>query len=202
MQNAKELMLLATTDPLTGVLNRRSFLERGAIELERTRRYDRPMTVLMIDADHFKHVNDRFGHDGGDAVLIALTQSLSAGLRISDLLGRLGGEEFAILLPETGPDDAEMLADRLRTRVSELRVATKNGTATLTISVGSAAIDANTTDFSSLLERADKALYEAKKAGRNRVVNSLSTAAQPVLAETRSMIENGAGFAEKADFNS
>lgn len=170
MHYAKELVRLAATDPLTGVLNRRSLMQRGSCELDRARRYRRPLTLLMIDADHFKRVNDTFGHDGGDAVLIALTKALAQGLRASDILGRIGGEEFAVLLPETGLEEAELLANRLRARIDHLAVETKSGIAALTISVGVAGIAHDTIDLAPIFALADQALYEAKEHGRNRVV--------------------------------
>jgi len=170
MRYASALDVLASTDPLTGAMNRRSFFARGEVEFERARRYQRPLTMLVIDVDHFKAVNDTFGHEGGDAVLIALTQSLSADLRVSDLFARIGGEEFVILLPETDVDTAEALANRLRLDVSGLTIPTHRGIATITISVGAAGSDTGSTTIKSLFERADAALYTAKNRGRNLVV--------------------------------
>lgn len=170
MSYASELDVLASTDPLTGALNRRSFFARGEVEFERARRYQRPLTMLVIDLDHFKAVNDTFGHDGGDAVLVALTESLSADLRASDLFGRIGGEEFVILLHETDVATAEALANRLRLDVSGLAIPTHRGIATITISIGAAGSDTASTTIRSLFERADEALYTAKDRGRNQVV--------------------------------
>jgi len=170
MRNASELDVLASTDPLTGALNRRSFFQRAGVEFERALRYKRPLTMLAIDADNFKTVNDTFGHEGGDDVLIALTASMTADLRATDLLGRIGGEEFIILLPETDLGTAEALANRLRIAVSRLSIPTQQGVATITISVGAAGSDAASLTIKSLYERADKALYTAKRRGRNQVV--------------------------------
>jgi diguanylate cyclase (GGDEF)-like protein len=119
---ADELNPLATTDPLTGVLNSRSLFQHGTRELERARRYNRPLALLMIDADHFKHINDTFGHEGGDQVRIALTNNLATGLRATDLLGRIGGDEFIILLPETDTENAEVLAVHLCSSIAALKI--------------------------------------------------------------------------------
>ena len=166
---AEELLSLATIDPLTGVLNRRSLLDRARIEIERARRTQRPLAVFMIDGDRFKAINDTYGHDGGDAVLVALTATLQRALRTTDVLGRIGGEEFVVLLPETETPAAELIADRIRADVGDLQVQTLRGVASITISVGVARL-AHGEDLAAMLRAADDAMYAAKNGGRNRVV--------------------------------
>lgn len=167
----EELRRLASTDPLTGASNRRAFFEAGERELERAKRYGRPIALLMMDIDHFKQVNDKHGHAVGDAVLQAFSARCAEGLRSQDILGRLGGEEFAILAPECGPKDGEAFAERLRRSVAALRVPGQGGgdDVQCTMSVGLIDCDTSAT-LDHLLDRADKALYQAKQAGRDRVV--------------------------------
>lgn len=173
---AVELRTLAATDPLTGVLNRRSFNERGSTEIRKSARYGHDLTLLMIDIDHFKAVNDRFGHDGGDGVLRAVSKALFAEIRAFDLLARLGGEEFAVLLPDTDVAGARPLAERLRERIASMKVTTASGPVSVTISIGVAAVDRNVPTLAPSLTLADAALYEAKATGRNRVVVAHATA--------------------------
>jgi diguanylate cyclase (GGDEF)-like protein/PAS domain S-box-containing protein len=161
---------LASTDPLTGTANRRHFLDLGRAEFARAHRYGAPLTVMMLDVDHFKQVNDRFGHDIGDRALRALTASCAATLRASDLLGRLGGEEFALLLPSTPLVAGVILAERIRAQVERMRLATPKGELAFTVSVGVCTPTAADTTFDALLKRADQALYTAKDGGRNQVV--------------------------------
>ena len=163
---ARELMRLATTDGLTGTLNRASFFERGTAELARARRTRRAFAVLVLDVDHFKRINDTFGHAGGDAALRGLAQALDDTIRPGDVVGRLGGEEFAVLLPETTETVAFHVARRLRESVERLSVDHPRGQIRMTVSVG---VAAGTADMAVLLQEADEALYEAKSAGRNRV---------------------------------
>jgi len=161
------LRRLATTDPLTGLSNRRHFFERGAQELRRAARYRRPLALLMLDIDHFKSVNDRFGHEAGDAVLRDLAERLRTGLRSSDLPGRIGGEEFAALLPETTAEQAEGLAERLRAAIAASPLGPG---ARITVSLGVAlALPASEDSIDAVLRRADAALYRAKAGGRNQV---------------------------------
>jgi diguanylate cyclase (GGDEF)-like protein len=170
-----ELNRAATIDPLTGVYNRRAFTERGLTELARAARYGRETSLLMIDADRFKAVNDTHGHGVGDDVLTALTAAVGLTLRPSDLFGRLGGEEFAVILPETGLDGARFAAERLRQAVAALRVAAPSGEIAFTVSIGVTDFAPGETGLKPAMDRADGALYLAKESGRNRV----ATAARP-----------------------
>lgn len=163
------LQRLATTDGLTGVLNRRAFMEKAEALIETARRHGRPLTAIMIDADCFKSVNDNFGHAVGDKVLCALAQALTDSLRGSDLLGRFGGEEFAVLAPETDLTGARELAERLLEKVRSEEVAYDGGTLRFTVSIGVALLAGQTT-VAELLREADNALYEAKAGGRDRAV--------------------------------
>jgi diguanylate cyclase (GGDEF)-like protein len=171
--HAVELQRLATTDPLTGVGNRRQFFETGQQEFLRALRYGKTMSLLMVDIDHFKVVNDRWGHAIGDSVLVALTETISSLVREQDTVGRLGGEEFAVILPETDLPGALASAERLRAAVEQAQIACAGGTGavlSVTVSIGVAALAADDTSFEAVLARADKRLYAAKDAGRNRVV--------------------------------
>jgi diguanylate cyclase (GGDEF)-like protein len=174
------LELLATTDPLTGIGNRRRMTEQISRELERARRFRHPLSLLMVDIDHFKQINDRYGHEAGDRVIVAVSKALADGVRSIDMASRFGGEEFVLLLPETGIEVAAGAAERLRAEVAALHIeAGEDGDGhggeriALTISIGVALADVDSLapdSMSSLLIRADKALYRAKHEGRNRVV--------------------------------
>jgi len=159
---------LATIDSMTGLPNRRQFFVAAEVERERSRRYRRPLSMLMIDIDAFKSINDSLGHDFGDQVIVMVANVCRGLIRSTDLIARLGGEEFALLLPETGLKDAADLAERLREAVSKITLAEAHSLFTPTVSIGvSEAADG--TPISDLLKRADVALYDAKQAGRNRV---------------------------------
>ena len=168
-RHTRDLLRLASIDPLTGALNRRSFADRAGAELSRARRYGRPTALLMIDADRFKAVNDRYGHAGGDAVLKAFVATAGGCLRPSDLLGRLGGEEFAVLLAETGMTGAAVAAERIRAAVAGLEVDSEAGAIRFTVSLGVAALGDGADALKDAMDRADTALYAAKAAGRDRV---------------------------------
>ncbi len=157
-----ELML---RDPLTGVYNRRALGERLAAELARSRRFGHPLGLLMLDIDHFKQINDRFGHLAGDQVLIGIARFLRQQVRQSDFVARFGGEEFAILLPETDQEGARRFAERLRSAMGKLDF---SPVPTPSVSIGVAASREDDTP-DSLLQRADAALYAAKRGGRDRV---------------------------------
>jgi diguanylate cyclase (GGDEF)-like protein len=180
---ARRLRELATIDGLTGTLNRRAFMRFADAELAVARRYGRQLSILMLDADHFKKVNDTHGHDAGDAVLRALSATCRTALRDVDLLGRLGGEEFAVALPETPRGAAIAVADRVRMALAALEVPTGAKVLTFTVSIGVASLSEPTDTIERLLTAADKALYAAKQAGRNRVVAALGAAAMPAPAE-------------------
>ena len=165
------LRQLATTDPLTGALNRRSFLAKAEPEIKRAARHKRPLTALMLDIDHFKQVNDKHGHGGGDEALKRTVAAIQKELRSLDALGRYGGEEFAVLLPETNMDGAMAIAERIRHAIEALILEWEEKTFRITISIGAAKfVDGATIDDT--LNAADRALYAAKTGGRNRVVSA------------------------------
>ncbi|WP_426195801.1 sensor domain-containing diguanylate cyclase [Massilia sp. DWR3-1-1] len=159
----------ALRDYLTGLGNRRAFFEAAEVELDRHRRSPRPTALIMFDADHFKAVNDRHGHAGGDAVLRHLAAAFNLTFRDIDIVARVGGEEFAVLLPSTGLAGAAELAERLRLLVEQAAVRVDGANIDYTVSAGVAVLDANVTDLEGLMKRADQALYAAKAGGRNRV---------------------------------
>lgn len=166
----KRLLLHARTDALTGCANRRHFLEVLEGERQRALRYDTDFCVLALDLDFFKAVNDRHGHQGGDQVLCCFASVVGNMLRPTDLLGRMGGEEFEILLPETTLPAAAIMAERIRQAVSATRLPLADGQAAMTVSIGVAQWDRDGPDTSeTLLRRADTALYAAKGGGRNQV---------------------------------
>lgn len=168
-EHVTELRKSAFTDELTGVGNRRHFLELARHEIKRARRSAAPLSAVMLDADHFKNVNDSFGHHVGDDVLRMLARVCSENLREADVLGRCGGEEFAILLPETGIITAKEIAERIRKAVAAEVVEAENGPVRITVSMGVAAGTGKDVEIDTLLERADAALYLAKQNGRDRV---------------------------------
>ncbi len=163
---------LATTDPLTGAANRREFDRVIEEETSRAGRYGRPLALVMVDVDHFKKLNDTRGHQDGDRVLVGVVQALRRALRTQDMIARFGGEEFAVIAPETGPDQAVILAERLRRAVQSWDYwAGEDGAPAVTASLGVASRLPTTGPLpsSELLRRADVALYHAKRSGRNRV---------------------------------
>jgi diguanylate cyclase (GGDEF)-like protein len=164
-----DLFDLAMTDPLTKALNRRAFYRFAEREVLRSSRHCKPMSAVMFDIDHFKKVNDVHGHAVGDEVLTQLVSCVARNIRDEDLLGRLGGEEFALVLPETETSKAAILANRLRESVSELRFSGKDGKFSVSISAGISEPTLRELDIIATLERADQALYVAKQNGRNRV---------------------------------
>jgi diguanylate cyclase (GGDEF)-like protein/PAS domain S-box-containing protein len=156
-------------DHLTGVANRRAFFEAAELELARNRRQPRPTALILLDADHFKRINDCHGHPGGDAVLRRLGELLSASFRQVDVVARVGGEEFAVLLPSCGLDGALAVAERLRADVARQPVGFDGSSIDYTISAGVAACEGEQLSLETLMKRADRALYAAKAGGRNRV---------------------------------
>ncbi|MCG5238542.1 GGDEF domain-containing protein [Azospirillum doebereinerae] len=175
----KELTILAHTDGLTGLLNRRRFLEIGENEFQRARRHGRPLTVLTIDIDRFKTINDRAGHPFGDRVIQAVAATCGTQIRREDAAGRLGGEEFAILLPETDEATGEQIAERLRTAIERdvAPLGAEHGLA-VTCSVGGVSLGTGHQSFTDLIALSDAALYAAKNGGRNQV--RFAGAAEPL----------------------
>lgn len=165
----QELTLLATTDPLTGVANRRRFIEQMEAELARMKRFGKPATFLMMDIDHFKNINDIYGHAIGDGVLQHFVELSRHHLRSIDLLGRLGGEEFGILLPGTDAAGARQFAEGFRRYVADTPLQNGKGAIPSTVSIGVTEFDPGDSAADSIMARADVALYRAKDAGRNRV---------------------------------
>ena len=172
LENARlysKVQQMAITDELTGFYNRRGLFEFGRREVERSARFNRPLCAVMLDIDHFKQVNDRFGHPLGDQVLHGLAERCRSHVREIDIFGRYGGEEFVLLLPENDIAMAYVVAERLRQVVAEMPLETDQGEISITISLGVTAATQDTKDLPSLIERADQALYLAKHSGRNRV---------------------------------
>jgi diguanylate cyclase (GGDEF)-like protein/PAS domain S-box-containing protein len=164
-----QLHELAIRDPMTGIFNRRHFFELADSVFEQSRRYNRPFSAVVFDADHYKEVNDTYGHLVGDEVLKQITARCSAVIRQADIFGRYGGEEFVIVMPETGLTGALKMAERLRAAVAESPYHTEKGDVPATISLGVARSKRSTATLLELLSDADAALYRAKDAGRNRV---------------------------------
>lgn len=166
----KQLLHQTRIDELTGTANRRYFMELGAEEIDRSKRYGRNMSLLMIDLDHFKQINDRFGHSVGDEALMRFSELCCSTLRTSDIFGRLGGEEFAIILPEESLQEAAKTAERLRKRIEDTFATTPYR---LTVSIGVCELGPGDSNIGDLLSRADSMMYKAKDLGRNRVISLL-----------------------------
>jgi diguanylate cyclase (GGDEF)-like protein len=162
----------AQTDPLTGALNRRAFMARGERLVSRHRHEGAPLSVLFLDLDHFKSLNDRFGHAGGDDVLTCFVGLVNSCIRPTDFLFRIGGEEFCCLLPHTGTAQAYRIAERIRHQVETASVIITGMPVKATVSIGIASTDVSGYDLDVLIRRADSAVYAAKRAGRNRVVTA------------------------------
>lgn len=165
----KELGVLAATDSLTGIGNRRHFLQRASDELVRSRRYKFPLVFFMIDVDNFKAINDNHGHHAGDDVLKSMAATLQHTMRSTDIVGRLGGEEFGVLLIQAEVEEALVIAERLLKALRSVCIQTPNEAICYTVSIGVAAYEGGDDSVDSLMKRADLALYQAKKTGRNRV---------------------------------
>lgn len=176
------LRRLSITDPLTGAFNRRHFMETAERELERSRRYGRPMSILLLDIDFFKKINDVHGHLSGDEALRRFVRTCLGQLRVCDVLGRLGGEEFAVLAPETDAEGAMQAAERLRAAVEQMTVDSDKGGFRLTVSIGVCAAVGGACAVDDLLSQADKALYQAKSAGRNQTVSAPPPGCGAVIA--------------------
>jgi diguanylate cyclase (GGDEF)-like protein/PAS domain S-box-containing protein len=160
----------ATRDALTGLANRGHFTEMASLEIERARRFNDPLSIALLDLDFFKRVNDNYGHDAGDLALITFAKVCQEMTRKIDLVGRIGGEEVAILLPRANKEPAYEMLQRLRLRLMECPVRTNDGKEFgLTVSIGLASLNPDIRDLRELLRNADAALYRAKREGRNRV---------------------------------
>jgi diguanylate cyclase (GGDEF)-like protein len=161
----QQLRRLATTDELTGLSNRRHFIERAREAIDMARRYGQWCSFAVIDVDRFKDINDQRGHLAGDDALVTLSTVLKANLRAADLAARLGGDEFVVLMPITDPEAANAAAERIRRAVRE-----DGGSLGLSVSIGVASIEGAKASLEELMTRADTALYAAKRSGRNRVI--------------------------------
>ncbi len=166
----QELKGLAFTDSLIGCQNHRSFLTNADKEFNRSRRYNRPFSILFVDVDEFKDINDIFGHALGDQALIQLADIFQNSIRSFDFLGRIGGDEFGIVLPETDTEKASLIAEKLRKNVSEFVCSGELTSIELSVSIGVATIDVSDNSAFDTLNRADQNLYTSKRSGRNKVV--------------------------------
>jgi len=177
-----ELRQIASSDHLSGALSRRAFMEQAANEVERARRYGRALSLAVLDIDFFKKVNDTWGHAAGDVAIKRIAETAMAAMRGSDILGRIGGEEFALLMPETSADNARLFADRLRAAVEALEIDAPPKIR-VTVSIGVAEFCGGAEKIEAMLARADRALYAAKYAGRNRVAVAETVGAETARAD-------------------
>lgn len=166
----EKINLMATTDGLTGVYNHRHFQEKFSEVLERAKRYDEIFSLILLDIDFFKKVNDTYGHPVGDLVLKKVSQKIKSSSRKIDIVARYGGEEFAIILPQIDRDNALKFAERLRKEISEMTIIFDGGKLNVTVSMGISSFPSDGQEKAVLIDKADKCLYEAKKLGRNRVI--------------------------------
>lgn len=170
VEKNKELEVLSITDSLTGLHNRKHLMETLTGEIVRSRRYERPFALLIMDIDHFKNFNDTYGHLAGDEVLRRMGDVFRASIRSCDFAARYGGEEFIVVMPEIGPDDGVQAAERIRQLVADEEIDANGHSVNVTLSVGVASFPDHGDDVQAIISRADAALYQAKKRGRNRVV--------------------------------
>ena len=173
LENARlyeQAVYMSITDALTELFNRRKFFKLAGLEFERSRRYQTPFSVITLDIDWFKKINDTYGHDTGDQALREVSRRLRSGVRSVDVVARIGGEEFAILLPETSLEEARQVAERLRAGFANAPVEWQGQQVPITASFGVTAMDENCADLEMMMKRADQALYRAKEGGRNQVV--------------------------------
>lgn len=168
-ERAQDLEALAAIDPLTGIYNRRQFETLARAEFARAQRYMRPLSFLIVDIDFFKRVNDTFGHEMGDWVLKMVAKTIQSAKRDPDIVARIGGEEFALMLPETGAEAAWNVAERLRELVRSNSLKIGSEQLVLTVSLGVAEASARSSGIEAVLREADGALYEAKNTGCNQV---------------------------------
>jgi diguanylate cyclase (GGDEF)-like protein len=183
---------LATTDGLTGLLNRRTFNAQLQGRLREAQRYDRPLSLLLLDIDHFKKVNDTYGHPAGDAVLRGIADLAQKQARETDIVARYGGEEIALILPETEPSGAQAIAERIRKTAAAATHPTEQGAVQVTVSIGLATWPGQGESAEAILEAADRALYRAKQGGRNRVA-SANPASPTVRGDLRSLVPGSPG---------
>jgi diguanylate cyclase (GGDEF)-like protein len=179
VQRADEWAGLATVDDITGLFNRRHFLELAEAEWSRFDRHARPLSLIMIDVDRFKPINDTHGHDIGDRVIAHVANICRDGKRVSDIVGRFGGDEFVMLLPETPLENAVLVAERLRRRIADSPLLDRDVRVALTASIGVAEASGTADSVAALMQSADEALYRAKNAGRDRVCVAGTTVAAP-----------------------
>lgn len=165
----RQLIEVSRLDPLTQTNNRRALMESLELEWRRSLRYHHPFALLFLDIDHFKEINDRYGHAFGDKVLQRIVRVARGQVRAPDIIGRYGGEEFAIGLVECGPEGAQRIAERIRLRIAESSIVWEQNAASVTVSIGIAIRTPDVDRVETLINRADQALYEAKSRGRNRV---------------------------------
>ncbi|HEX5093566.1 MAG TPA: GGDEF domain-containing protein [Burkholderiales bacterium] len=187
IQLTGELERLAGTDALSGLSNRRAFTEFGETALANASRSQRPCSIVMIDIDRFKSINDRLGHAAGDTVIRALGAALAGEVRVGERAGRIGGEEFAVILPDGGSEQAMALAQRVQAVVRSMRPRAGNVPIEVTVSIGVASTRGEPCTLDELLARADKALYAAKHAGRNRTMREGDSRAAPESGDTASV---------------
>jgi len=169
----EQLIALSRTDSLTGICNRSYFMDKSEEAIKIMRRYQHPASMIMADLDHFKVINDKYGHHAGDLALIAFTDICRKEMRDTDVLGRLGGEEFGLLLPETTIKNAKILAERIRKATATIKIPLSEHVIRLTVSIGLVELNAEDQSIDSLIRRADHAMYQAKEKGRNQVVISM-----------------------------
>jgi diguanylate cyclase (GGDEF)-like protein/PAS domain S-box-containing protein len=195
---AEQARKATVCDHLTGIANRRAFFEAGEAEFGRLRHLPRPLSVVVLDADHFKHINDHHGHAAGDAVLRHIAQTMSQCFRQVDVVARIGGEEFAVLLPSTDLAAAAGVAERVRLALANTSATYEGQTIACTASLGVATADAHTCNLEALLRSADRALYAAKAAGRNTVRCHVLAPAADALADSaaRPELKPAAALAE------
>ncbi len=168
----EQLLTLTRIDALTGAYNRRYFMDRCDELFRLSKRYQRPSTIMMMDLDHFKKINDTYGHHIGDQALVAFTKACQKEIRDSDVLGRLGGEEFGLMLPETGLQNAQALAERIRQGTADIIIPVADNIIRITVSIGIAEINATDQAFDDTVRRSDGAMYQSKEHGRNRVMTA------------------------------
>jgi diguanylate cyclase (GGDEF)-like protein len=166
----EHLRVQSNIDHLTGIFNRRYFMDRLREEIDRAERYGTSFAVAFIDVDNFKRINDEHGHLGGDEILQQITRTCASQVREIDTLARIGGEEFALLLPQTTPAEAEHLVERLRASVAATRAKVRDGSLEVTVSIGLTSSSRDLLDVNGIMRRADEALYAAKRQGKNRLV--------------------------------